>query len=184
MGIRARIKKPFDQPMPVHVSDSVKDYRAKTVNFIVASLAELSLTNFTSLQIEDNLLSSLKAALTKPVFIKPTFKVLTSMDYVNQVAKPSLLNKIQTEIYKIQPYALRKQTQVIVLDYFNNRISQRQLKQMMSNNLKQEAILPLLMQAQSLRDAVARLGKETVEEVAASTGHPTFELLYLSKERK
>lgn len=189
-GESRKINRKLSQPMPVHVSDYVTDLRPKTVNFIVAAKAELSLTNYVDLStLKDrgsDLDSLLAYALTNLRWVVPSVQILSPMDYVNQVAKPSLLNKIQTEVYKIQPYALRKQTQALILDYLNSRVSDRQIKQAMSNNLKLELILPMVLEAKSLRDAVARLkiGKETVEEVALATGHPTFELLYISKERK
>lgn len=190
LGTVKRVDRKLDQPMPVHVTDVVTDFRPQTVNFIVAAKAELSLTNFVDLSTISNssgdLDSLLVRALTNPKLIEPKVRTMSHMDYVHLVAKPSLLNKIQTEVYKIQPYALRKQAQSLVLDYLNSRVSDRQLKQAMSDNLKLEAILPMVLEARSLRDAVSRLkaGKETVEEVAIATGHPTFELLYISKERK
>jgi hypothetical protein len=189
-GAVKRVDRKRDQPLSVHVTDILTDFKPNTVNFIVAAKAELGLTNFVDVATvsngEGDLDRLLVRALTNPKLIVPKIKVLTPMDYVHQVAKPSLLNKIQTEIHKIQPYALRKQAQALVLDFLNNRISDRQLKQAMSDNLKLEILLPKVLEASSLRDAVKRLkaGKETVEEVAISTGHPTFELLYISKERK
>lgn len=171
------------QPLAVHVTQDIKDTR-KAVNFIVASAAELELTNYLPLPLDLSLKEAIKGALLEAKKIVPHVSRRSSMDYVNLVAKPSLLNKIQTEVYRIQPYPLRKQTQLIVLDYFNSKISVRRLKSILSDNLKHETLLPLLISATSLRDAVARLKSETVEEVSASSGHPTFELLYLSKERK
>lgn len=171
------------QPKSVYVGDSITNIKKGSVNFIVSSLAELQCTNYTRLG-NDNLTEALKDALISQVKVVPTVKPMTDMDYVNAVAKPSILNKIQTEVYRINPYALRKQTHAVVLEYLNSRMSKRKLKEIMSRNLKQEALLPLLLSADSLRDAVARLGKESVEAVAEATGHPTFELLYLSKERK
>ena len=172
-----------EQPLAVHVTQDVKDTR-KGVNFIVAAAAELELTNYSALPADMPLIDTLLDALIEAKMIIPKVVRRTSMDYVNLVAKPSLLNKIQTEIYRIQPYQLHKQTQLIVLDYFNSRVSVRQLKTLLADNLKHAALLQLLLKATSLRDAVARLKKESLEDVAATSGHPTFELLYISKERK
>lgn len=177
------VNKKRPQPRAVHVTDELAGYRKGAVNFIVASLAELGMTNYMPLAYQD-LTDALKCALLSDSTINPKITKLSELDYVNLVAKPSLLNKIQTEIYKIQPYALRKQTQQTVLDYLNSRVSKKGLRDALSNNLKHETLLPLVLSAESLRNAVARLDKETPEEIAADTGHPTFELLYLSKERK
>ena len=181
-GVRKKITRPKPQPKAVYVTDSLTNYRPEAVNFIVSCIAELGLTNYTPLS-SGTLEDVLKDALIKQVEIVPSVTVMSDMDYVNAVAKPSILNKIQTEVYRLNPYALRKQTHAIVLDYLNSKISKRKLKEVLSRNLKQEALLPLLLSADSLRNAVARLSKETPEEIEADTGHPTFELLYLSKER-
>lgn len=171
------------QPRHVHVTDELEGYRKGAVNFIVSSLAQLQTTNYFPLD-ANNLTQAVKAALLSKETLTPEVAHLSAMDYVNMVAKPSLLNKIQTEIYRITPYALRKQTQQIVLDYLNSRLSKKGVKNKLSSNLKLEGVLELVLSADSLRDAVARLSSETVEQVAADTGHPTFELLYLSKTRK
>lgn len=170
------------QPRAVHVTDELEGYRKGAVNFIVSSLAQLQTTNY--LPLSGNVAEAVKAALLSKATITPEVKKLTALDYVNMVAKPSLLNKIQTEIYRITPYALRKQTQQVVLDYMNSRLSKKGVKEKLSSNLKLEGVLELVLSADSLRNAVARLPNESVEQVAADTGHPTFELLYLSKKRK
>ncbi len=178
----ARVNRRKVQPKHVIVTDNSKGFKKGCVNFITAPSSALDLTNWPRLR--GPLVESLKRALTTQVSVVPSTKILSYLDYVNLVAKPSVLNLIQTEVYKINPYALRKQTHQIVLDYLNSKISKRNLKDMLSKNLKHEALLPLLISADSLRNAVAMIGKKTVEEIAAETGHPTFELLYLSKERK
>lgn len=172
------------QPSPVRIASDLNDVSLTSINFIVASIAELNLTNYKMLpRIE--LTEALKTALQDKSTIKPKVRVLSPIDYVEQVARPSLLNKVQTEIYKIQPYALRKQTNAIVLSYLNSKISKKKLRKLLADNLKHEALLPLLLSADSLRDAVAEVAKgQAVEQVAEASGHPTFELLYLSKERK
>ena len=178
----AHVDRRKTQPKNVVVTDNPKGFKKGCVNFITAPGAALDLTNWPRLR--GPIREALKKALIAQVSVVPSTKILSYIDYVNLVAKPSVLNLIQTEVYKINPYALRKQTHQIVLDYLNSRISKRNLKDMLSKNLKHEALLPLLLSADSLRSAVAMVGKKTVEEIEAETGHPTFELLYLSKERK
>lgn len=170
------------QPKSVVVTDSWKSLDASSINFISAPLADLGLTNVPL--IAGPLPDSLKQALleaksTKVIRQQPQF-----LDYVNMVAKPSVLNKLQTEIYKVNPYKLRQETQSIMLDYFNSRISKHQLKQLLTKSLRQESLLPLFKEAEPLRVAVAMLSRNTPEQVEALTGIPTFELLYISKERK
>lgn len=168
-----------------YISSNCRDYKKDAVNFIVSAGAELALTNFIPLATDVPLLKAVSAALKSDLKITPEIKQMDALDYVHQVAKPSLLNKIQTEIYKISPYQLRKQTQAQALAYLANKMSKRHLVRALSDNLKHEQLLPLLLAADSLRDAVAAVqAGGSVEEVAKQTGHPTFELLYISKERK
>jgi hypothetical protein len=100
------------------------------------------------------------------------------------VAKPSLLNFIQTEMYKINPYALRKQTQAMILQFFNSQVATTTMIRFLQRSLKQDTLIPLIYQGVPLREAVARLKNETIEDVAKTSGYSTFELLYLSKVRK
>lgn len=183
-GRKMRVTKAKEQPMAVHVTSVLKDYKENTVNFIVASAAELATTNYLRMKDTQDLCAMVKTALLDEKMIVPTVKSVSPIEYVNQVAKPSLLNKIQTEIYRIQPYGLRKQTQQLVLAYMASKLTKAQIKKALADNLKHETLLPLILSADSLRNAVARLPAETPEAIAADTGHPTFEILYLSKERK
>jgi hypothetical protein len=180
------VDKKREQPVPVHVTPHLKDYRKGTVNFIVASAAELATTNYPLLSTlhTDSLIDEVREALLKRVEIVPAVTEMLPIDYVNQVAKPSLLNKIQTQIYKIQPYSLRKTTQHLVLGYLKSEISESKIRKALADNLKHEELLPLVLAARPLREAVARLAQEPLEKVAAESGYPTFELLYISKERK
>ena len=172
------------QPKWVHLTTNVKNFRRTSVNFITASHAELSYTNFPRLPTSDDFLEVLKYALQYPVSVVPEVKQLTNLDYVELVAKPSLLNNIQTLVYKIQPYALRKEVQKLILQYFNSQISLRGVEHNLKRSFKTVGLIPYLREGVGLKTAVARLKAETVEAVAADTGFETFELLYLSKERK
>lgn len=172
------------QPKWVHVSASVYDLRRGSVNFITASYAELSLTNYPRFPESMDLDAGLRHMLQNPVLTAPSVTKMRPIDYVNQVSKPSLLNNIQTQVYKIQPYSLRKETQAMILDFFGSKISKKTMVYALRRSFKTAGLIPLMEQGLALRDAVARLKSESVEAVAQDTGIPTFDLLYLSKVRK
>lgn len=155
----------------------------KFTNFISASVSELSLTNFTQFS-GLGLLEDLREALSSPTVMETAIRPMTMADYVNWIAKPSALNLIQTEIYKINPYSLRKRTQELVLDFFNSRITLAKTIARLQDNLKHDRLVPLLIEAVPLRDAVARLSTETVAAVVESTGLQSFDLCYLASIRK
>jgi hypothetical protein len=173
------------QPKWVHVTSDVRDIKSRSVNFITASYAELSLTNYPKLR-EDlgDLDSALRHALNNLVSIVPRVDTKQPMDYVNEVSKPSLLNSIQTQIYKIQPYSLRKETQALVLGYFASTISRNKVVRALERSFKTAGLIPLMDEGYGLRAAVARLKQEPLEVVAEQTDISTFDLLYLSKVRK
>lgn len=179
-----RVNKGYEQPLAVHVTESLTDYREGTVNFIVSSAAALASTNYPVLK--GDIDKCVKAALLSRTLIVPEIRVISYMDYVDQVAKPSFLNKIQTQIYKIQPYKLRKEIQQLVLAYLASKVPKKKIKTVLADNLKLEELLRLIVseEAGNLRAAVARTNSEGADAVSSDTGFPTFELLYLSKERK
>lgn len=173
------------QPKWVHLSSDLKSIKKNSVNFISSSYAELSLTNYPLFGHQPNLYEHMKKMLVNPAGLEELIvRKMAAMDYVNSIAKPSLLNKIQTVIYKIQPYSLRKETQALVLDYFCSRISERKMLHTLRRSFKTAGLIPLIEQGSKMRNAVAQLGSSTVEIISEQTGIPTFELLYLSKQRK
>lgn len=172
------------QPRWVHVTTDVRDIKSGSVNFITASYAELSLTNYPRLR-EDlgDIDATLRHALNNLVSTVPRVESRQPMDYVNEVSKPSLLNNIQTQLYKIQPYSLRKETQASVLSYFASKTSRNKIVRELERSFKTTGLIPLIDEGAKLRDAVARLKQEPLELVAEQTGISTFDLLYLSKVR-
>jgi hypothetical protein len=173
------------QPSWVHLTDSTDYLRNDAINFISASFSELALTTISKLPPRDSLSESLTESLTVDFLAYiPEKQVLSPMDYVNIVAKPSLLNAIQTTVYKINPYQLRKDIQEMVLQFLNSQLSVGQMKATLKANLKLEPLIPMLIEAIPLREAVARLKTEPVETVALETGFPSFELMYVQKVRK
>jgi len=171
------------QRKPVYLFNRVNCWRPESVNFIVASVSELSLTNFARLR-GASAKEDVEEALTEGKLLVPKVNSLGDADYINCLAKPSLLNKIQTEVYRIQPYSLRKSVQALVLDFFNSRLSVKAMQAALQDNLKCDTLRQLLVEALYIRDAVTRLDKEDLNFVSVDTSVPTFELLYLSKLRK
>lgn len=167
----------------VHVSPRVAGYRVGVVNFISASVAELSDTNFLPL-VSTDLEAAVCHALRSPQAIVPDVKVWDASSYVDVIAHPSILNKIQTEVYRIQPYTLRKEIQALVLEFFNSRVGVRETMHILEKSVKTEKLKPVFKAALPLRAAVAMLKSKTAEQVAADTGFSAFELLYLTKAKK
>lgn len=171
-----------EQPRWVQVSNTPLVH-PDAVNFISLSFSELNTTNFPRFPPE-GIDDGLRAMLCSTLRVVPKVEQYSPMDYVNMVAKPSLLNFIQTEMYKINPYALRKETQAMILQYFNSQVTVKVMTTFLQKSLRQATLVPLILEGIPLRDAVARLKTETLEEVARTSGYSTFELLYLSKVRK
>ena len=176
-------KYPGSNSEKVRLAAGIDNWRGSSVNFIVASISEISLTNFPRLK-GDQLLDVMKEALGSSLEVKPVVKEMAPDDYVNWLAKPSLLNKIQTELYKIQPYSAKKHTQGLILDFFNSKITLKNVVDSLQDNLKNESLIPLIREAVYMREAVARVGKEDITKISIETGVPTFELLYLTKAKK
>jgi hypothetical protein len=169
------------QPRWVHIGADPRDLRKGSVNFIVASHAELSRTNYPLLTSADP--ESVCSALLSATMVVPTIKVMKAMDFVNEVSKPSVLNGIQTHVYKIQPYSLRKEVQGLIIGYFQSKVSKQTMTRSLQRSFKTEPLIPLLLAAANIRDAVAMLKGSDVDTVSQLTGVQTFELLYLSKDR-
>ena len=165
-----------DRSVVAYITDNPKKLKRDVVNFVVASYAELSFTNYPTLV-------SVKGALRSKDEIKPIVKSMTAMDYVAVISKPSVITKIQTAIYRIQPYSLRKSTQALVLQFFNSQTSWRTLTTVLGRSYKTMPVLELVKEGARLRDAVQELKTKTPETVEAETGIPAFELRYVSKER-
>jgi hypothetical protein len=135
---------------------------------------------FKDLPIEEAVLDALHQKETTVV----SFKKPSAVYYIEAIASPSKLNHIQTEILKIQPYSLRKEAQALMLDFFNSKVSIADAKTAVKRSSKLTRVWVLMKTNFELREAVARLKKETPEEISADTGLSTFDILFISKERK
>lgn len=107
----------------------------------------------------------------------------TTLDFVKSATKPSYLNLIQTQLYKLTPYTLRKEVQQLVIAYLAGTAPYTAMHRKLKSSLKLQSLSELLHlpKAKELREAVLMLNSNPVEEVAKKTGFQPFELNYLSK---
>lgn len=180
---RRVVSKGYAQPKLVHVGTTLDSLVLEAVNFITAPASQIELTNypmFPSITLED----ALKVMLTSPRKIQPKVTKLTEVDYVDMVAKPSLLSKIQSAILRIQPYDLRKECNAMVLAYLNHEVGERKLKPYLNKSYKFEALKDLLGLAGDLREGtrLIQAGGDS-QVVADSLGLPAFDLNYINSKR-
>jgi hypothetical protein len=173
----------FPQPTAVHLTQRVDGFKHGAVNFISASVAELTDTNFPSFPHKD-LEHALKQMLRSDEAVVPVIITRDAANYVGALAQPSLLNKMQTEMNRIQPYSLRKEVKALSLAYFNSTVSIRETMRILERSMKTERLKESFKLAQPLREAVAQLKHKSMEEVAAETGFSTFDLRYLTAKAK
>ena len=186
-----------EQPLWPIVVDKVKAIHKlrmkteRTILLVCDSRAALSTTNVrTELWPEhrgSDMVDALKAAMLATNKNSCEWELTnnepSTLDYVNSATKPSFVNLLQTEIYKLTPYALRKEVQQVVIAYLAGTASYTSMHKKLKSSLKLQTLAGLmhLPKAKELREAVLMLGGASVEEVAKKTGYETFELLYLSK---
>lgn len=106
----------------------------------------------------------------------------TLLQYVNLATKPSFLNNMQTEIYKITPYALRLEVKNLIISYLAGVEGRNKLVAKLKTSMKLTALLTLIMDAKTvlLKEAVAIFNKtQDIEATAKTTGFETFEILYV-----
>lgn len=159
----------------------------KQIMFVCGSLAELQCTNIRVIKDwRAHLCDSLEYAIANPLPREWTLEIKepTMEDFVHKATKPSFLNHVQAEIYKLTPYDLRKTVQALVISYLAGTESSTKLKQKLQSSYKLDRLRELMKdpKCQVLRDAVAdyrRIGDE--EQVAKAHGVETFEIMYLFK---
>lgn len=179
-GVKARrvnMKQP--QPRDVHICYTLKGLRPRAINFIVGSHGMLSMTNVPALSGPD-LVTALMTALLSEAETRIEVSHMSPVDYINHVAKPSLLNKILTAVQHVSPYTFRKEVQAMIVDYFNSRCSERTLLRFLARNMKLEAKLtPIIKDGHELRRAVQLLKEGGDPEVVSmQTGVPAFDMQY------
>lgn len=159
----------------------------KQIMFVCGSLAELQFTNIRIIKDwRAHLRNSLEYAVNNPLPADWRLEVQepTMEDFVHKATKPSFLNHVQAEIYKLTPYDLRKAVQALVISYLAGTESSAKLKKKLQSSYKLDRLRELMKnpKSQVLRNAVAdyrRIGDE--EKVAKAHGVETFEIMYLFK---
>jgi hypothetical protein len=110
---------------------------------------------------------------------EPTFA-----EYVTSSTKPSFLNGVQTEFYRITPYDLRKSVQALVIGYLAGAVSRKKLWDKLNSSHKLDRLKSVLTnpKCMQLKQAVSLYLKGgDLEIIALEYSCPTFEILYLSK---
>lgn len=125
---------------------------------------------------KNNKLLSLKV---EPLRLGEVLKVATTY---------SFLNGIQTALYKITPYDLRKNTQIKVISYFYGDLAYRDLMQHLESSSKLDRLKTLCKdkQAKALREACleVRNNPDKVNKIAKASGFASFELVYIIKSHQ
>lgn len=110
---------------------------------------------------------------------------LTLKEVLKVATTYSFLNGIQTALYKITPYALRKESQQKIIAYFYGELPYRELITHLESSAKLDKLLLLCKdkQAKALRQAciLSRKDMSKVEDVAKETGFASFEIVYIVK---
>lgn len=158
----------------------------RQILYVCGSLDELKSTNIRIIKDwRTHLASSLKYAVANEIENwELTVNEPTMEDFVHKATKPSFLNHIQAEIYKLTPYDLRKSVQALVIAYLAGVESQAKLKQKLASSYKLDRLRALMSDptCQTLRLAVADYRKTKDEELTAKAfGVETFEIMYLFK---
>lgn len=161
------------------------------VLFICDALAFLSTCNLQIIKpqgMAENIKDALEYARLNPLEgWKLKIKEPSISDYVNNATKPSFLNDLQTQLYKITPYDLRKTTQNLIIGYLAGAEPKAKLIAKLKTSHKLDKIYELIKspKTQALKDAVALFAKnQNIELTALETGFETFEILYLTNSSK
>jgi hypothetical protein len=103
-------------------------------------------------------------------------------DYVAQASRPSILNEIQTALYKITPYSDRKVVQEKIIHYLGGKLSFRVVNQLLRTSPKLEKLKQLIAtpEVAELRYAIKRVtAGEDQEVVADEMGIEIFDISYI-----
>lgn len=159
--------------------------------FVCDALALLSTCNIRLIKadaIYDSIRSALLYAAANPVEDWHLERREPSIqDYVSNATKPSFLNNLQTEIYRITPYDLRKQIQAQIIGYLAGVESRTKLLAKLASSHKLTKLAELVKDPKSvaLHNAVAQYKRtQAIEATALETGFETFEILYISNSSR
>jgi hypothetical protein len=175
----------------VHIIPKVSVPRERLIYLVIDARSALATTNIDNSlwpeQRNEYFIPSLIAKLKEVRKANTSWEFVSKdpsiLDYVNVATKPSFLNDLQTEFYRISNYAQRKEIQIACIAYFGGFLSFSKLKTQLKSNLKFQELLRLMEspKARELQEAVAQLRFKSVDQVAKDTGFETFELSYILK---
>lgn len=172
----------------VHAVSKYKCDMENQILFVCDSLALLSTCNMGILRpqdIEASMRRSLEYAIANPMLGWKLVRVEPSItDYVSGATKPSYLNEVQTLLYKISNYDLRKEIQGLIIGCLAGAESRTKLAAKLASNHKLDELRILVKDPKFnlLRDAVAMHQRgSAIEVVASATGFENFEILYITR---
>lgn len=186
-----------EQPYWVIIVHRVANIRKVQINrpcvlLVCDAYAQLQTCNvgvfpFTGLQ--DSLQQALVNATSHPV--QGGWKLIqrspTIDDYVNTATKPSYLNHLQSALYRILPYGLRKEVQALTIGYLAGVTSKSRLIEKLKSSFKLDELRTLLKdpKAGELREAVALFRKNNdLDLTVKETKFESFEILYVVNSSK
>lgn len=167
----------------VHITRRLDDVRPGICNFIVCCHAEAVRIRAPKLPEKCSLLDAVRYALECEV--EGGYQVdpeTTPLQYVAAVSAPSLISEIQTHLLRVNPYALRKSAEALVIATLSGGVSTVEAKRRFRNNLRTASIADLLDKAAPLRKAVISSRSMGVEAAAELHQVPTFEINYVRKK--
>jgi hypothetical protein len=185
-----------EQPVWPIIVDSLRtlskmQVKGPYVYLVVDSRAALATTNLGTYlwpeKRDHTFLTSLRDALViaagRPDDWKLAVNEPSLMDYVNTATKPSQLTDIQSLLFKISNYPLRKEVKTLCISYLAGTASLSAVKAKLNSNLKLAPLLTVMLddRTKRLKDAVAMLKTTHIDKVVKETGIQSFELLYVMK---
>lgn len=187
-----RTKAPCTEPPALPVLcvglDSVNKFKSKYhrhVLFVCDGADRLKHTNLQPLLGKDSepLIERVKAALLAPWHPDLEIRIDAPglLDYVDKASKPSLLRDIQTTVYKINPYGLRKEIQHLILKFLAGRISKKEMFMHLERTSRSEELKRLLVtpSAQILVKALKKAQNTPTQQVADEYGIDVFDLNFV-----
>jgi hypothetical protein len=107
------------------------------------------------------------------------------MDYVNTAVKPSHLSEYQKLVYKINPYALRKEVQDMCIAYMVGAVKPKVLKAKLDTSFKLQPLQDLMFspEANKIKTSVliAKEDLKCVDSICKANGLSSFDVLYWVK---
>lgn len=188
LKVRGTMEDPPAWPVVCHSVADIRRYKPtkpRSILFVTDGNAHLSQTNLQLLDHSLPLIESIKLALLTPWWDSWTLVQQDTpySEYVKMASRPSFLRDLQTEVYKIQPYADQKNVQAQSISYLAGRISYRELQNRIKPILKATRVLELLKEeaANILIGAVKRAdeGQELPQAIADSVGIDVFDINYV-----